>query len=298
MFTGLSSFPLTPLVNDEVDEPAFIRIIQRLAASGTDSITALGSTGSYAYLSPSERARATALAVEHAGGTPVFVGVSELRTSKVLANVAAAQKAGASAGLLAPITYQPLTEDDVFGLYKDVSENSDLPIIVYDNPGTTHFTFTPELYGRISQLPGIASIKIPGAKLGQNQAHEHLTSIRAMVPEHVTLGVSGDAFAVDGLIAGCDAWYSVIGGTLPQLALNMVRLAQSGQHSQAIAESRRLVPLWELFTEFGGSLRVIAALAEHLNLVRENSLPRPIQGLSRTQRARVVEVVDALKISE
>ena len=61
MFTGLSAFPLTPLASDEVDEAAFVRLVQRLAAAGVDSITALGSTGSYAYLGGDERRRVARL---------------------------------------------------------------------------------------------------------------------------------------------------------------------------------------------------------------------------------------------
>ena len=38
-FTGLSAFPLTPLANDHVDERAFIRLVERLAAAGVDSVT-------------------------------------------------------------------------------------------------------------------------------------------------------------------------------------------------------------------------------------------------------------------
>lgn len=114
LFTGLSAFPLTPLHDDHVDERAFTGLIERLAASGVDSITALGSTGSYAYLTPAERARVAKLAVEHAGSTPVFVGVGGLRTSHVLAHIDAAEQAGAAGVLLAPMTYQALTADDVF----------------------------------------------------------------------------------------------------------------------------------------------------------------------------------------
>ena len=137
MFTGLSAFPLTPLADDAIDEPAFIRLIERLAEAKVDSITALGSTGSYAYLSGEERSRVAHLAVEHAGGTPVFIGVGALRTSHVLANAEKAEQAGASGLLLAPMTYQPLTDDDVFELFRTVTANSSLPVIVYDNPGTT-----------------------------------------------------------------------------------------------------------------------------------------------------------------
>lgn len=229
LFTGLSAFPLTPFREDRVDEEAFAGLITRLAGAGVDSITALGSTGSYAYLTPDERARIAKLAVEHAGSTPVFVGVGGLRTSHVLAHIDAAEDAGAAGVLLAPMTYQPLTADDVFELYRTVTEHTKLPVIVYDNPGTTHFTFTTDLYARIAELPGIASIKIPGVPTNPEEAAEHVAAIRAVVPEHVTIGVSGDAFAATGLNAGCDAWYSVIGGTLPEPALTITRAAQEGR---------------------------------------------------------------------
>ncbi len=297
MFTGLSAFPLTPLANDAVDEPAFVHLIERLAEAKVDSITALGSTGSYAYLGSEERSRVARLAVEHASGTPVFIGVGALRTSHVLANAEKAEQAGASGLLLAPMTYQPLTDDDVFELFQTLTANSSLPVIVYDNPGTTHFPFTNELYGRIAELPGIASIKIPGVPAGSELAQARVQEIRAAVPAHVTIGVSGDATAAAGLAAGCDAWYSVIGGTLPALAMRIARAAREGRLSEASAESERLAPLWQLFAEFGGSLRVVAAIAEQLGLASTSCLPLPIQGLTEKQRARVSRVVDELALN-
>lgn len=295
--TGLSAFPLTPFRNDTVDEGAFVGLVKRVAEAGVDSITALGSTGSYAYLTADERARVARVAVEHAGSTPVFVGVGGLRTSHVLAHVDSAEAAGAAGVLLAPMTYQALTQDDVFELFRTVTEHTDLPVIVYDNPGTTRFVFTTDLYARIAELPGIASIKIPGVPDGAQEAREHVAGIRAAIPEHVTIGVSGDAFAATGLNAGCDAWYSVIGGTLPQSALTITRAALSGRPGDAVAESERLAPLWNLFAECGGSLRVTAAIAEHLGLAPRLCLPLPIQGLTGPQRARVVEVVNQLGLS-
>lgn len=294
MFTGLSAFPLTPLENDAVAEAAFVGLIERLAEAKVGSITALGSTGSYAYLSSEERSRVARMAVEHAGETPVFIGIGALRTSQVLLNAENAEKAGAAALLLAPMTYQPLTENDVFELFRTVTAHSSLPVIVYDNPGTTHFTFTTELYGRIAELPGIASIKIPGVPAVPEQAQARVQEIRAAIPGHVTIGVSGDAKAAAGMAAGCDAWYSVIGGTLPALAMEITRAVREGRLSDAVAESERLTPLWELFSEFGGSIRVVAAIAEHLGLAPKASLPLPIQGLTADQRERVAAVIDAL----
>lgn len=294
MFTGLSAFPITPLAHDSVDEASFIRLVERLSEAKVDSITALGSTGSYAYLSSEERSRVAQLAVQHAGGTPVMVGIGALRTSQVLMHAENAEWAGASALLLAPMTYQPLTDNDVFELFRTVTAHSSLPVVVYDNPGTTHFAFSTELYGRIAELPGIASIKIPGVPADPQQARARIEEIRAVVPQHVTIGVSGDAQAAAGLAAGCDAWYSVIGGTLPALAMAITRSAQEGRFSDALTESERLAPLWKLFAEFGGSIRVVAAIAEHLRLAPTACLPLPIQGLTKDQRNRVAAVIDAL----
>lgn len=296
MFTGLSAFPLTPLHDDQVDEKAFVGLVQRLAAAGVDSITALGSTGSYAYLSREERQRVANLAVENAGDVPVFVGIGALRTSQVLANADDAAQAGASALLLAPMSYQALTADDVFELFRAVTEHTDLPVIVYDNPGTTHFTFTTDLYARIAQLPGVASIKIPALPANSADAQKKVQEIRSVIPENVTIGISGDQSAVGGLEAGCDVWYSVIGGTLPELAVKLTRFAQNGEVSEAIEESVRLALLWELNAEFG-SLRVVAAIAEYLGLAPEKCLPLPIQGLDEQQRARVKTVIDQLDLA-
>ncbi|KHK97112.1 dihydrodipicolinate synthase [Microbacterium mangrovi] len=292
-FRGVSAFPLTPLRDDALDEDAYGALIRRLAASGVDSITALGSTGSYAYLSREERRAAARIAVENAGGVPVFVGIGALRTSQVRTLADDAQDAGAAAVLLAPLTYQEHTPDDVFGLYADVAAGLSVPLIVYDNPRTTHFTFTDELYGRLAELPAVASIKIPGIPGGAAETAARLAAIRTHVPERVAIGVSGDATAAAGLIGGCDVWYSVIAGLLPAPALTIARSAERGDADAALAESARLSPLWALFARYG-SIRVVAAIAEHWGVATRSSLPLPMRGLDDDARAEAVRVVEEL----
>ncbi|MDA0185730.1 dihydrodipicolinate synthase family protein [Solirubrobacter phytolaccae] len=259
MFTGLSAFPLTPLDEDGIDEGAFTRLVARLATAGVDSIAPLGSTGSYAYLQRKERARLTRLAVEAAAGVPVMVGIGALRTKDVLANAADAQAAGASAVLLAPVSYQLLTDDEVLGLYTDVTAELSVPLCVYDNPTTTRFTFSDDLHAEIAQLPNVGAIKLPGPG-----AAERLPGLRGRVPETVALGVSGDWFAAEALAAGADVWFSVIGGLFPEAALAIVR-----------REALDLEPLWALFRTYGG-IRVIAAAAALRGFTGEPNLPRPL----------------------
>lgn len=293
---GLSAFPLTPLRDDVLDETAFARMIARLGDSGVDSITVLGSTGAYAYLSRAERAAVVRIAVEHAGGVPVLVGIGALRTSQVRALAEDAQGAGAAGVLLPPMSYQPLTDDDVFGLYSDVTAELSVPLVVYDNPGTTHVTFTDDLHGRIAALPHVASVKIPALAVDPAHAAARVAALRRRLPDHVTIGISGDPSAAAGLTAGCEVWYSVVGGTLPAVALPLTRAAQAGDVAAAAAESARLQRLWQLFG-WHGSFRVVAAIAEAFGWARRSCLPLPVRGLDDAARAEIAVVMGSLGLA-
>ena len=293
MLHGLSAFPLTPMNEDAIDEAAYARLLERLVLARVDSICVLGSTGNYAYLGMAERKRLAELALDCASGVPMMVGIGALRTRDVLALAEHAQKAGAGAVLLAPVSYQKLTDDEVFGLYEAVTRSLSVPLCVYDNPGTTHFTFSDALHARIAQLPRIGSIKIPGVPLDAVEARERVQRLRALIPSHVTIGVSGDAYGANGLIAGCDAWYSVIGGLFPKPLLAITRAAQAGNAGEATRLSERLQPLWALFQRHG-SLRVIAAAAELLGLVSSPSLPLPLKSVAGEDRQLLGRALEQL----
>ncbi|MFC0682619.1 dihydrodipicolinate synthase family protein [Lysobacter korlensis] len=288
---GLSAFPITPVTSAGVDLEAFQRIVVRLVAAGVDSIGALGSTGSSAYLSREERRAVAGAAVRAAAGVPVLVGIGALRTDDVLRHADDAQVAGAAAVLLAPVSYQPLTDDEVFGLYEDVSARCALPLCVYDNPGTTGFTFSDELHIRIAALATVAAVKLPG--MGFDVAAERLPRLREAFPHGVSIGVSGDWLAADGLLAGADTFFSVLGGLLPHPMRALTRSAQSGDAQTARAISAEFEPLWMLFRRYG-SIRVVSAAAELLGLSAAPNLPRPLLPLPATGREALAALLPSL----
>ncbi|VTM94853.1 dihydrodipicolinate synthase family protein [Raoultella planticola] len=296
MFTGLSAFPLTPITASGVDEKGFSHILSRLTEARVDSMGILGSTGSYAYLTREQRQRVATLAKQHAGDIPVMVCVGAVSTDAILYLSDDAQAAGADALLLPAVSYQSLRDEEVFALFETVTRHVSVPVCIYDNPGTTHFTFTDELHGLLSSLEGVRSLKIPGVPDSPAAAAERVGALRQHLRPGVTIGISGDAYAGLGLNAGCEVWYSVSGGLFPETAKQITEAAAANEHERVTALITRLEPLWALFRKHRGSIRAIAAAAGVLGLTDTDCLPRPLQPLSAGDIADIAGVIRALEL--
>ncbi|ENT8515398.1 dihydrodipicolinate synthase family protein [Raoultella ornithinolytica] len=296
MFTGLSAFPITPITASGVDEKGFSHILSRLTEARVDSMGILGSTGSYAYLTREQRRRIATLAKQHAGEIPVMVCVGAVSTDAILHLSDDAQAAGADALLLPAVSYQSLRDEEVFALFETVTRHVSVPVCIYDNPGTTHFTFTDELHGLLSSLEGIHSVKIPGVPDNPAAVAERVDALRQHLRPGVTIGISGDAYAGLGLNTGCEVWYSVCGGLFPVTAKQITEAAAANDRERVTTLTTRLEPLWALFRKHRGSLRVIAAAAGVLGLTDTDCLPRPLQPLSVGDIADIAGVIRALEL--
>ncbi|WHO75014.1 dihydrodipicolinate synthase family protein [Rhizobium sp. BT03] len=293
-FHGLSAFPPTPVDMDgRVNTEALCRLLEPLRDAGVASIGLLGSTGIYAYLTREERLRAVRAAVECVKGRiPIVVGVGALRTDHACDLARDAEMAGADALLLAPVAYTPLTQEEAFQHFLAVAKAAALPLCIYNNPGTTHFTFSRELLQRLSDIETIKAVKMPLPADGDVRGE--LAALRGKTD--LAIGYSGDWGAAEALLSGADAWYSVVGGLLPRTALALTKAATAGDGDETRRLNGLLEPLWTMFKEFG-SIRVVYALAEHL-LLAQAELPRPLLPLGPTERQRVLEVAEPLTALE
>jgi 4-hydroxy-tetrahydrodipicolinate synthase len=226
--------------------------------------------------------------VEIAAGTvsgrvPLLVGIGALRTDAAIRLARDARAAGAAAGLLAPVSYTPLTDAEVLAHFEAVAGEGGLPLVIYDNPVTTHFRFSPDLIGRLARLPGVVAAKCPAPEPAS--AAPGVGALRAVVQAGFPIGFSGDWNVAEALIAGGAAWFSVAAGLFPEPCLAIVRAAESGDAARARALNAALEPLWALFKAHS-SLRVMYAIADLLGLCRA-APPRPILPLPATVRAEI-----------
>ncbi|MGR9478040.1 dihydrodipicolinate synthase family protein [Rhizobium leguminosarum] len=289
-FHGLSAFPPTPADRGgRVDTEALCRLLERLCDAGVASVGLLGSTGIYAFLTREERRRAVEAAVECVrGSVPIVVGVGDLRTDHAQALARDAEAAGADALLLAPVSYTPLTQEEAYQHFLAVTQAAKLPLCIYNNPGTTHFTFSRDLLQRLSDIETIRAVKMPLPVDGDFAGE--LAALREK--SKLAIGYSGDWGAGEALLSGADAWYSVIGGLLPRVAFALTKAAIAGEDGKVRRLDDLLQPLWQTFKAFG-SLRVIYTLIDLLSLAKAE-LPRPLLPLGPMDRQRVLEAVEPL----
>ncbi|MGO7899070.1 dihydrodipicolinate synthase family protein [Rhizobium ruizarguesonis] len=289
-FHGLSAFPPTPAYRDgRVDTEALCRLLEPLCDVGVASIGLLGSTGIYAFLTCAERRRAVEAAVECVRGrVPIVVGVGALRTDHARTLARDAEAAGADALLLAPVSYTPLTQEEAYQHFLAVTDAAKLPLCIYNNPGTSHFTFSRDLLQRLSDIETIRAVKMPLPVDGDFAGE--LATLREKTK--LAIGYSGDWGAAEALLSGADAWYSVIGGLLPHVAFALTKAAIAGEDGEVRRLDGLIEPLWQTFKAFG-SLRVIYTLIDLLSLARAE-LPRPLLPLGPMDRQRVLEAVEPL----
>ncbi|MEZ8880417.1 dihydrodipicolinate synthase family protein [Vibrio lentus] len=296
IFNGISAFPITPMSDERVDDTAYSQVLGRLIDAQVDSICALGSTGLYPYLNAQEKHHAISTAVEMAGDIPVLVGIGSLRLRDVLVNAEQAEQLGAKGLLLAPISYQRLFDEEVYELYRRVSESVSTPICVYDNPAATHFTFSDQLHAEVAKLKMVQSIKFPGMQF-EGQGQRRVQQLKKLVPDNVTIGVSGDAFTANGIQSGCDVWYSVLAGLFPRTAQHLFEQAKLCNPEQAKQLSQKYDQLWQLFSDNLGGMRVMASAAELLGFAESPCLPAPLTGLNSESKLVLQKLISELELA-
>lgn len=287
-FFGLSAFPVTPLAEDgSIEVDRLQSAVAGCVAAGVDTVGVLGSTGLYPYLDLPDRAQGYRAAVEAAEGRPVLAGIGALNLQTVVQSAKAAEGAGCAGLLLAPVQYLPLTDDEVAGLFSDVAGATGLPVLVYNNPGTTGRDIPEALLARLAAIDGVGGVKNPSSLTGGPAAQ--LGRLRAALPQGFSVGYSGDATIAAAARAGADAWYSVLAGTFPEISLALWRARGD---AAALAEmDARLAPLWALFAAHGG-IRLCYGAMEIMGR-GPCPLPAPLAPLPASVRSDLARALDA-----
>src|SRR6202012_300547 len=129
-FHGVLPALITPFRDGEVDEEAFISLIERQIAGGVHGLVPVGTTGETATLSHAEHARVVELCVKvTAGRVPVIAGAGSNATAEAIELARHAKTVGADAALMVTPYYNRPSQEGLCRHYEAVDAAVQLPIL-------------------------------------------------------------------------------------------------------------------------------------------------------------------------
>lgn len=120
-----------------VDFDTFAKIEKYVLDKGADGVYVGGSSAECFSLTQEERKALVELAVKVADGKQVVAHVGAIGTGIACDLAAHAKKAGADAIASVPPFYHGFQPGEIKGYYTAIADASDLPVIIYNVPGTT-----------------------------------------------------------------------------------------------------------------------------------------------------------------
>lgn len=291
-FKGVIAYPVTPFdTQEKVDIPLFKKQVERLVTVGSHGIAPLGSTGVLPYLTDVEKENVTEACLQQvAGRVPTLVGVSNLTTDKTIYHAKFAEKAGASAVMIIPMSYWKLTDDEIVKHYDSVAAQISVPIMVYNNPATGGIDMSPALLKRLLQIPNVTMIKESTGDI------QRMYTLRKELGEEVGLFNGSNPLALAAFSAGANGWCTAAPNLIPELNIALYQAIQANDLEKAKNIFYKQVDLLKFIVAKGLPRSIKAGL--DLLGIGGGHFKSPLTALSEQEIAELDSLLSALVLEE
>jgi 4-hydroxy-tetrahydrodipicolinate synthase len=203
MLRGTFTALVTPFKDDEIDEPAFERLIENQIAAGINGIVPVGTTGESPTLSCGERHHVIELAVETARDRcQVIAGTGSNSTRDAIAHTKEAETIGADGALLVAPYYNKPSQEGLFRHFAAIAEATSLQLVLYNIPGRCGVDIAADTVVRLAEkYPKIVAIKEASGSVdraGHNFAGRENNRTRH------DAGAAGERFVFHSPLVGAD----------------------------------------------------------------------------------------------
>ncbi len=289
LFKGVIAYPITPFdKGDRVDIPLFRKLVERMIVARVHAIAPLGSTGVLPYLTDAEKEEITETTIRQVNGRiPTLVGVSNLTTERTVYHARFAEKAGATAVMIIPMSYWKLTDDEIVKHYDTVSSKIAIHIMEYNNPATAGVDMSPALLKRLLQIPNVTMIK---ESTGDIQRMHYL---RRELGEEVAFYNGSNPLALAAFSAGASGWCTAAPNLIPELNIALYEAVQNNNLEEARKLFYQQVDLLRFIVDKG----LPRAIKAGLNILGEEGgqLRGPLKPLTRTEVSELENILNGVK---
>ncbi|MFD8708085.1 dihydrodipicolinate synthase family protein [Kitasatospora sp. NPDC059648] len=246
---GIISYPVTPFdtVTGEVDLAALSRLTDDLVTAGSHAVAPLGSTGESAYLREEEWDAVCATTLQAvAKRVPTLVGVSHWSTEGTVRRARVAARHGATAIMVLPQVYWKLTPAELERHYAAVAAATDLPVMLYNNPGTSGVDLLPETVAALARkIPTLTMVKESSGDVARFRA------LRELSDGALSVYNGNNPVALEAFRSGAVGWCTAAPCLVPQRVLELYAAATRGDDVRADAVLADLLPFLRFIVDHG-----------------------------------------------
>lgn len=289
---------LTPLTEaGELDVPSLERLVAHHLDAGVDGLFVLGSSGEVAFFDDAMRARVLEAVTGIVGGqVPLLIGVIDTETSRVMAQMRAAERF-APAGFVATAPFYAITgPDEIDAHFRALGAAASAPLWAYDIPVCVHVKLAP---GHLVQLGTDGVIAGVKDSSGDDVSFRRLVAMNRAAGSPLTI-LTGHETVVDGAyLAGADGSVPGLGNVDPAGYVRMHRAAMAGDWATVRAEQDRLAALFEIVFQpigFTGPAMGVGAFKtalRELGIIATNTMSTPLRSLDDASVQRIRAVLES-----
>ena len=238
MFQGSFVAIVTPFKDNQVDETALRNLVKFHIENGTNGIVPCGTTGESPTLSYEEHNKVIDIVIDEVNGkVPVIAGAGSNSTSETIMFTKHAKEAGADGVLLITPYYNKPTQEGLYQHFKAVTDEVDIPVVLYNVPGRTGVNLLPETVARLFEIPSIVAIKEATGSIDQASQILSLCDICVLSGD--------DSLTLPMISVGGKGVISVAANVLPGRMSKLVKYALDGDYEMAKKIHFELYPVFK-----------------------------------------------------
>ncbi|MER5867203.1 dihydrodipicolinate synthase family protein [Kitasatospora sp. NPDC002040] len=256
---GVIAYPVTPFspADGQVDTERLAELVDRLITAGCHAVAPLGSTGESAYLDDHEWFAAAETAVGAAAGrVPTVVGIADLTTRNAIRRARFAERTGASAVMVLPLSYWKLDERELVRHFTEIAGAVGVPVMVYNNPATSGVDLSPELLVALAER--VENITMVKESSGDVQRMHRIAQLSG---GELPFYNGSNTLALEAFAAGASGWCTAAASLIPELVLELYRAVRLGELDTAREVFYRQLPVLQFLMRGGLPTTVKAGLA-------------------------------------
>ncbi|MDP3387612.1 MAG: 4-hydroxy-tetrahydrodipicolinate synthase [Eubacteriales bacterium] len=287
MLKGTFVVMVTPMLeNYELDIEALKKNIDWYIEEGLPGICVCGGTGEFSSLTQKERLLVAETAVRYSNGRiKCIVGTAAETTKETILYTKHAEEIGADGVMIINPYYCRPTADELFEHYRAISEASNIPIMVYNNPAHSGVDLTPDIIARLSTIPNVNYVKDASGDL------RRIPDIMRLTNGGMTIFCGGEDLVFENYLLGAVGWISVCANIIPKEAHAIYELVQDNQMAEAKALFLKLFPLLDLLENQPKAIQKVKTSLELMGKKAGPSrLPRlPLNGYEIEELKKVLK---------